>query len=36
MRVFLVLVLLVCGCAPDKVTDFLLPFEGIMRSFKIS
>lgn len=27
---------LVCGSPPDRVTDFLLPFEGIMRSFQVS
>lgn len=28
--------ILACGSPPDKATDFLLPFEGIMRSFRLS
>ena len=27
---------LVCGAPPDKTTDFLLPFEGIMRSLRLT
>jgi hypothetical protein len=27
---------LICGSPPDRTEEFLLPFEGIMRSFHLS